>query len=146
MKTAQNKIKHILLDVNVCVDFIVNRSLSPQEKKTFFMVLFNHDIVPFVPAFSIDTLYYILNSSMKIEKQQARSAVWQLLKYTELLHTTDASVNLAFSSGFSDFEDGMINALAESGHMDAIITNNIDDFTRSSLPVFRPMEFISLFH
>ena len=146
MKTAQNRIKRILLDVNVCIDLIVNRSISPQAKKKLFMVLFRHDIVPFVPAFSIDTVYYILNSSMKIEKQQARSAVLKLLKFTELLHTTDASVNLAFSSDFPDFEDGMINALAESGNMDAIITNNIDDFSRSTLPVYRPLEFISLFH
>lgn len=145
MKTAQNRMKRVLLDVNVCIDLIVNRSITPQTKKRLFITLLKHDIVPFVPAFSIDTVYYILNSSMKIEKQQARVAIQKLLKYAKLLHTTDKSINLAFSSDFPDFEDSMMNALAETSNMDAIITNNINDFSRSSLPVYRPVEFISLF-
>jgi len=145
MKTVQNNIKRVLLDVNVCIDLIVNRSISPQTKKSFFAVLFKHNIVPFVPAFSIDTVYYILNSSMKIEKQQARGAIQKLLKFTKLLHTTDRSIHLAFSSDFPDFEDSMINTLAETSNMDAIITNNINDFSRSSLPVYRPLDFVSLF-
>ncbi len=82
---------------------------------------------------------------MKIEKHQARDAIQKLLKFTKLLHTTDKSIHLAFTSGFPDFEDGMINALAETSNMDAIITNNINDFSRSSLPVYRPVDFISLF-
>jgi predicted nucleic acid-binding protein len=145
MKTAPTKIKHVLLDVNVCIDLIVNRSISPQTKKIFFAVLLHHNIKPFIPAFSIDTVYYILNSSMKIEKLQAKSAIYRLLKFTELLHTTDLAVNQAFSSDFPDFEDGLINALAETSQIDAIITNNVSDFSRSSLPVYRPSDFISLF-
>jgi hypothetical protein len=39
----------------------------------------------------------------------------------------------------------MINALAETSNMDAIITNNISDFSDSNLPVYRPAGFITLF-
>ena len=145
MKTAQNKIKRILLDVNVCIDLIVNRSISPQTKKNFFFVLHTHSIVPFVPAFSIDTIYYVLSNSMKIDKQQVQSAIQRFIEFVKPLHSTDKSINLAFSAGFPDFEDGLINALAETSNMDAIITNNISDFSRSSLPVYRPVDFISMY-
>jgi predicted nucleic acid-binding protein len=139
-------VKRILLDVNVCIDLIVSRSLSADTKKKLFTVLLRHGIDVFVPACSVDTVYYILNSSMKIDKQVARNAIQKLLKFTKLLHTTDESIHLAFSSNFSDFEDGLINALAEVGGMDAIITNNISDFSGSKLPVYRPAGFIALFN
>lgn len=64
---------------------------------------------------------------------------------TKLLHTSDESIHQAFSSNFSDFEDGLINALAETNNMDAVITSNIRDFSNSILPVYRPSDFITLF-
>jgi len=145
MPIAPHKIDRVLLDVNVCIDLIVNRSLHPETKKRLFAVFIYNEIEVYVPAFSIDTIFYILNSSLKIDKQLARDSIWRLLKYTKLLHTTDESVLLAFSSGFSDFEDALVNSLAETSGMGAIITNNIPDFTLSNIPVYRPDDFIALF-
>jgi len=145
MPAAPNKIKRVLLDVNVCIDIIVNRSLSPETKKELFAVFIQNKSEVFVPAFSIDTVFYILNSSMKIDKQTAKNAIQKLVKFTKLLHTTDETIHKAFVSGFSDFEDALINSLAETNNMDAILTNNVSDFVQSDLPVFRPVDFITLF-
>ncbi len=45
----------------------------------------------------------------------------------------------------ADFEDALINSLAETHHMDAILTNNTSDFLHSNLPVYRPVDFIALY-
>jgi predicted nucleic acid-binding protein len=145
MSTAPDKIKRVLLDVNVCIDIIVNRSLSPETKKELFAVFIQNKNEVFVPAFSIDTVFYILNSSMKIDKQVAKNAIQKLLKFTKLLHTTDGTIHKAFVSNFSDFEDALINSLAEAHNMDVILTNNTSDFVQSELPVYRPVDFIALF-
>jgi len=145
MPTAHNKISSVLLDVNVCIDLIVNRAISPGIKKNLFAILRQHNIITYIPAFSIDTIFYILNSSMKIEKRVTRNAIQNLLKFTKLMHTNDESIHRAFSSNFSDFEDGLINSLAEENNIDIIITSNISDFFKSSLPVYRPQDFITLF-
>jgi predicted nucleic acid-binding protein len=145
MPAVPNKIKRVLLDVNVCIDIIVNRSLSPETKKELFAVFIQNEIEVFVPAFSIDTIFYILNSSMKIDKQVAKNTIQKLLKFTKLLHTTDETIHKAFASSFSDFEDALINSLAEAYNMDVILTNNISDFSKSSLLVYRPADFIALF-
>ena len=144
MPTAQNKIQRVLLDVNVCIDIIVNPSLSPETKKQLFAVFLQNEIEVFVPAFSIDTLYYILTSSMKTDKEIAKNAIQKLLKFTNLLHSTDEIVQGAFASSFTDFEDALINSLAEIHNMDAILTNNVSDFIKSDLPVYRPVDFIAL--
>jgi len=145
MAAGQVKIQKVLLDVNVCIDLIVNRSISPQTKKKLFAVFIQHDIEIFVPAFSVDTIFYILNSSMKIDKVVAKNAIQKLLKFSKLLHSSDEVIEMAFASSFSDFEDGLINSLAETKNMDAILTGNVSDFSNSSLPVFRPVDFITLF-
>jgi len=145
MANVQFKFQRVLLDVNVCIDLIVNRSILPETKKQLFAVFIQNDIQAFIPACSVDTIFYILTSSMKIDKTVAKNSIQKLLKFTRLLHTTDETVQMAFYNGFSDFEDGLINSLAEYHHMDAILTNNISDFSGSSLPVYRPSDFISLF-
>jgi predicted nucleic acid-binding protein len=145
MPVVPNKINRILLDVNVCIDIIVNRSLSPETKKELFAVFIQNEIEVFIPAFSIDTVFYILNSSMKIDKQVAKNAIQKLLKYTKLLHTTDETIHKAFVSNFSDFEDALINSLAETNKMDVILTDNTSDFIQSDLPVYCPVDFIALF-
>jgi predicted nucleic acid-binding protein len=145
MPVEKREIQRILLDVNVCIDLIVNRTISPSIKKKLFSVIIQNNIETFVPAFSIDTIFYILNSSMKIDKKVSKNAVFKLLKFTKLLHSTDESIHLAFASNFSDFEDGLINALAETSNIDAIITQNISDFSKSTIPVYRPNEFIAFF-
>lgn len=145
MPTAQIKINSVLLDVNVCIDLIVNRAILTQVKKSLFAILRQQNIITYIPAFSIDTIFYILNSSMKIDKKVARNAIQNLLKFTKLLHSNDESIHRAFSSNFSDFEDGLINSLAEENNIDIIITSNISDFFKSSLPVYHPADFITLF-
>jgi len=144
MPAAPDKIQRVLLDVNVCIDIIVNRSLSPETKKELFAVFIQNEIEVFVPAFSIDTVFYILNSSMKIDKEIAKNAIQKLMKYTKLLHSTDEMIQRAFVSNFSDFEDALINSLAEIHHMDAILTNNLSDFIKSDLPIYRPIDLITL--
>lgn len=144
MPDVPNKNK-VLLDVNVCIDIIVNRSLSPETKKELFAVFIQNKNEVLVPAFSIDTVFHILNSSMKIDKQTAKNAIQKLLKYAKVLHTSDEMIHKAFDSCFSDFEDALINSLAETNNMDVILTNNTSDFIHSDLPVYRPVDFIALF-
>ncbi len=144
MLTAPNKIQRVLLNVNVCIDIIVNRSLSPETKKKLFAVFIQNEIEVFVPVFSIDTVFYIMNSSMKIDKKLAKNALQKLLKFTKMLHSTDEKIQRAFASNFSDFENALINSLAEIHNMDAILTNNISDFIKSDLPAYHPVDFIAL--
>ena len=145
MPAAPIKIQRVLLDVNVCIDIVVNRSLSAETKKKLFSVFIQNEIEVFGPAFSIDTVFYILNSSMKIDKSIAKNVLQKLLKFTMLLHSTDETIQRAFASNFSDFEDALINSLAETHNMNTILTNNVSDFIKSDLPVYRPVDFIALF-
>ena len=145
MKNVKSQYKSILFDANVCIDLIVNRSLDTDSKKKLFHYLLKTNTTVYIPAMSIDTIYYILTSSLKIDKVKAKLAISKLLEFSKLLHTCDKSVRNAFLSDISDFEDAIINSVAEVNQIGAIITQNTKDFKNSNLPIFSPTEFITLF-
>ena len=144
MQQEQNRVQSILLDVNVCIDIITKRALAYSIKKQMFSMIIAQKIKTYIPACSIDTIYYILTSSMKINKELALNSIIKLIKYTNLLHSSDESVHFALNSGFPDFEDGLINSIAVENNIDAIITSNTKDFKSSSLPVYSPTAFITI--
>jgi hypothetical protein len=51
----------------------------------------------------------------------------------------------AFYPIFSELKHKLCNSLTETKNMDAIITGNILDFSKSKLPVFRPSDFFTRF-
>ena len=47
--------------------------------------------------------------------------------------------------GISDFEDALQVACATSGAAEVIVTRNTEDFTRASVPVMTPEDFLATF-
>ena len=76
--------------------------------KELFSVFLDFNIEPYIPVFSIDTIYHFLNHSMKIDNETAKNAIQKLLKFTKMLHSTDETIQRAFMSNFTDFEDALI--------------------------------------
>lgn len=144
MKIGQKIINSVLFDVNVCIDILSSRSLTTEESKSLFLILRKNELKSFIPACSLDTIYYILRK-MDVEDMVARKSIQKLIKYTGLVYLSDEAVQFAFSSDIQDFEDSIINSIAVYNDIDLIITSNTKDFVKSTLPVFHPKEFIALF-
>ncbi|MDA3893514.1 MAG: PIN domain-containing protein [Salinivirgaceae bacterium] len=138
-------IKKVLLDVNVCIDFLTQRLLDYRVKKQLFAIFLDYKLEVFIPSFSIDTIFYILHNSLNIDKEVAKKAIQSLLNYTLLLHVNDEVIFNSFTSNFSDFENGLIHSLATNKNIDCIITSNIKDFKKSTIAVYRPIDFVSLY-
>ena len=144
MKIGKKDINKVLFDVNVCIDVLTNRSLTNSETKNLFSILRKNKIKSYIPACSLDTIYYIL-IKMGIEKAFAKNALKKLIKYTGLAFLSDKAVKLAFDSEFKDFEDSLINSVAVINDIDVLITSNTKDFIKSSLLIFHPKDFISYY-
>ena len=144
MKIGQKSISKVLLDVNVCIDVLTNRELTKDESKMLFAILQKNKIQVFIPAFSLDTIYYILNR-MGVQNELAKTSIKKLIKFTGLQFLSNEAVEYAFDSGFADFEDSLINSVAVVNELDFIITSNTKDFNKSTLPIFHPKEFIRFY-
>ena len=67
-----------------------------------------------------------------------------LMAVLDVLDTAGIDCRMALSSGFKDFEDGVMAETALRSGMDAVITRNKKDFANSSVPVYTPTEFMSI--
>jgi len=144
MKIEPQNIYSVLLDVNVCIDVLTERSLTSSEIKQLFIILRRNKIKTYIPACSLDTIYFVLKR-MGVEGDNAKDSIRKLIKYTSLAFSSNESVHYSFGSDFKDFEDGLINAIAVKNNIDVIITSNVADFLKSILPIFHPKDFIKLF-
>ncbi len=137
-------ITKVLFDTNICLDLLTRRNLKTLQKKQMFALILKNNIEVYVPSCSIDTIYYILNSSMKIKSEKSKKLISTLLKYTNTLQLNDKAIVKALESDFKDFEDALINYTAIDKNIDIIITFNKRDFKNSSLKILNPLEFIQL--
>ncbi len=133
---------NILLDTNVCLDLLTKRKLQTHQKKQMFSLILKNKIKVWIPSCSIDTIYYILNSSMKIKSDRSKKLITTLLRYTSTLPLNDKTIEKALRSDFKDFEDALINFTAEDKNIDCIITFNKKDFKNSALEILTPSEFV----
>ena len=139
MKNLHTK---ILLDTNICIDLLVDRKLSADQKKQLFAIFLKENIDIFIPSCSIDTIYYILNSSMKIKDSVVKQKISTLLKYIKTVELKTNAIDKSLISEFKDFEDALINNTAISNNIDTIMTFNTKDFSKSSLNITTPLSFI----
>ena len=138
----KNSNTEILLDTNICIDLLVDRKLSADQKKQLFTIFLKENIDVFIPSCSIDTIYYILNSSMKIKDSVVKQKISTLLKYIKTVELKGIAIDNSLTSEFKDFDDAIINNTAISNSIDTIMTFNAKDFSKSTLEIITPIEFI----
>ena len=91
-------------------------------------------------ATTLTTIHYLACKS--IGKNEGAAAIKKLLQIYEIVPVDHQVLTFALSSGFKDYEDGVLHAAAIKAGAEAVITRNIKDFAFSELPVFTPEAFI----
>jgi hypothetical protein len=95
----------------------------------------------FITASSATDLYYVLRKEKGHDI--GRRFLLNLLECVDACNVDKPILMAALASGFSDFEDAVQNAAAINGDIDIIVTRNKADYTRSSLTVLTPDEFVA---
>jgi len=134
-------IKRVFVDSDVILDVALARQPFVEASKIVLSLLENGRAVGFVSSNSIANIYYMLRKSGGDPK--ARSFLLTLLKYITVVSIDHSCILRALKSEFTDFEDGIQHFAALSDQCECIVTRNIEDFGKSNLNVYLPIEFIS---
>ena len=78
-------------------------------------------------------------------QENSRETLKKLIKIINVLNITDQITEKALYSDFKDFEDAIQYFCALENDIDCIITRNKKDFSKSSIPVYTPTEFLNKF-
>jgi predicted nucleic acid-binding protein len=134
-------IKRVFVDSDVILDVALARQPFVDASRVVLSLLENGKAVGFASSNSITNIYNVLRKAGGDFK--AREFIQQLLKYLTAIPIVHADLLNALKSDFSDFEDGVQNYAAQSHQCDCIVTRNVEDYKKSELDVYLPMQFLS---
>ena len=130
----------VLIDTNVVLDVLLNRDDFVQDAVTI-LKLPEDSVQKYVSASAITDIYYIARQEIK-DKAEVKNLLKTLLQIIHVADVSEDNILTALDSDWSDFEDSVKNAVAESHNYDAVITRNKGDYKKSNLKVFSPKEFL----
>ncbi len=136
-------IKRVFIDYDIILDVATGRMPFVQNSKTVLSIIENGKAIGMISSNSVTNIYYVLRKLSLDEK--ARVFIKKLLRYINVIPVDHKNILDALDSRFSDFEDAVQYYSAQSNLCDCIITRDTQDYKKSELTVFSPIEFISQF-
>ncbi|MEY3099133.1 MAG: hypothetical protein RIS63_20 [Bacteroidota bacterium] len=136
--------KSVLIDTDVLLDFYLDRKPFSDDSLQLLLKCEQKQFRAFITPVIVANTYYILRRHATHHYVIERLQV--LLNTIHVLAIDQKQVLAALESKFTDFEDALqYFSAVNSNKIDAIITRNIKDFKKSTLPVFTPNEFLATF-
>ena len=132
-----------LLDTCIVVDLLQKREPFFKDAKDIFLCVANHRFEGFVSAKALTDIYYLMHRYTHSDAE-SRKALDTLLKLVGVLPTSGVDCQKALLSEVTDYEDAVMIETAIREQMDCIVTRNLSDYAKSSIPVYAPGAFLAL--
>lgn len=133
--------KRFLLDLNVFLDVILDRSPDAEVSAALWAVIEQGDGQGLVPAHGVTTIFYILEKARGAEF--ARQGVTRLVGVFDVAPVNHEVITQALTLGWPDFEDAVCAAAAQASNCDALVTRDPDGYRDPPLPVVDPAAALS---
>ncbi len=131
-----------LIDTNVILDLLSKREPYYVEGRQIFSLADRKMVNLVISSMSLVNVHYVLNERLKM--RDARTIVGRFKVLVDIHELNDKIIELALNdTDFRDFEDGLQYYTALEAECDFIVTRNLKDFKKSSLPVFSPKEYLA---
>ncbi len=131
-----------LIDTNVILDLLSKREPYYVEGRQIFSLADRKMVNLVISSMSLVNVHYVLNERLKM--RDARTIVGRFKVLVDIHELNDKIIELALNdTDFGDFEDGLQYYTALEAECDFIVTRNLKDFKKSSLPVFSPKEYLA---
>lgn len=129
----------VLIDTNILLDFLLQRELFFQDAERLFQSIDSGEVIGYATATTLTDIFYIARRHTG-SIEQARQAVSETLTAMEICPVNRKVLEVAFSSGWADYEDAIQVACAVAQGLDAILTRDNQGFLNSSVPVLSVQE------
>ena len=131
----------VLIDTNISLDFLLQRSPFFQDAKLLFQAIESGQVVGYVTATTLTDIFYIARRHTR-NVEKARQAVAETLNIMEICSVNRAVLESAFGLSLIDFEDAVQIACAVAQGLDAILTRDTQDFLSSPVVVLSVRELL----
>jgi len=128
----------ILFDTNVILDVLLNRKEFIEHSANIVGMVESKQIEGCLSATTITTLDYLISKATN--RKQAKIEIKKLLSIFKIADVNSKVIELSLASQFEDFEDAVQYYSGECCGMEGLVTRNIKDYKRASLPIYSPEE------
>lgn len=130
----------LLFDTNVVLDVLLDRAPFSAPAAELFSKVETGAISGYICATTITTVHYL---AMKVVgTRQAEKEISKLLALFEVAPVNRPVLEAALAGKLPDFEDAVVCEAARQVGAQGVVTRDVRDFKRSSLPVYTPTEML----
>lgn len=133
--------KNLLIDTNIIIDLLAKRKDFYQEVQELFTLADENEVNLYISSLTFANTHYVL--SKELNADQIRKVLIKFKLLVKILPLDDRILELALSSDFKDFEDGIQYYTALENKLEIIITRNKKDFKTAKLPVLTAKEYLN---
>ena len=128
--------KKILVDTNIVMDLLSKREPFYQSAADLFSMADSKKIKLSISALTLANVYYVLNKQIRDEAKEV------LRKFKILVRVLSLNEKIT-DTDFNDFEDAIQYYTAIDNNHDLIITRNLKDFKKATIPVMTAEVFLN---
>ena len=131
----------ILIDTNVILDILQKREPFFADSYRVLREVIESDTECLISASSATDIFYMLRKSLG-SAQAAKDQLEQLAQLVTFADVQGMDIHTALMRAMPDFEDAVVDAVAERSGASYIVTRNIKDFADSAVPAILPADFL----
>ena len=130
----------VFVDTDIVLDLLGNREPFYSHSAQLFSEADKGKIRIHVSSLTFSNLNYILSRQYSVD--QARKKLLKFKTLVTVLSVTGKVVELALSSDFKDFEDGLQYFTAIENNLKTLLTRNLKDYKTADITVMTAEQFL----
>jgi predicted nucleic acid-binding protein len=132
--------ERLFVDPDIILDLLAERPLFYNDAAKIFTWAYKGKIKLCTTAVVLANVFYILRKVNGSDK--SKEQIKDLRSLLGVLPIDENAVDMALSSQFNDFEDGLQYYAAKGQNLSGIITRNVKDYKIKDIAIQTPKEFI----
>lgn len=136
----------VLIDTNILLDVIL--LCEPHFELSKRVLQCCQSIVDgYIAVHTFSNMFYVLHETEDFSIEDCRNTFNKLLYVFDVASLDKSDVIAAVNNeAFDDIEDSMQHQSSIACKLDYIVTRNVDDFEKATVPAVTPEEFLKLVH
>lgn len=136
----------VLIDTNILLDVILLREPHLELSKRVLQCC-QSLVDGYIAVHTFSNMFYILHETEDFTIEECRDTFNKLLYVFDVASLDKSDVISAVNNeAFDDLEDSMQHQSSIACKLDYIITRNVEDFEKATVPAVTPEEFLKLVH
>lgn len=133
----------VLIDTCVLVDFLQKREPFEADARNVMLLIANNFVEGYTTAKAVTDIFYLAHR-MTHNNEEARKIIAGLITLVKVMDTKCIDIQQALASQVNDYEDAVMVETAKREGAEYIITRNMKDYEKSTVPAISPADFVQM--